>query len=404
MVLEGLTDLMHGELMRPLEKENILILSGDAQPLDVVGMHELADDILQTLKDEGVTDVITLAAYVGENGETVLGTVTDPESAKALNDCRIPLLRSGAIGGMNGLLAGLAPRYGMRGFCLLATTSGSDTVDVRAASRLLGIPALYTPHGWPAGERMPRLARVAFRLVEKMMARWCDGIVCVCEYEKRFALEKRIAAAEKLVVVYNGVRNVGAELRAKTERTPVRICSVARFDAPKDHRTLLEALALLRETAWEIDLLGDGPQQGEMQRLARELGLGDRARFRGYLPDASGLLAQAQIFVLSSRSEAFPRSILEAMRAGLPVVATDVGGVGEAVTDGVSGRLVPPGSPHALASALRELVESAQLRQSMGKAARTAYEQRFQFEVMAGLTAAVYATVQSRTARLQRFA
>ena len=274
----------------------------------------------------------------------------------------------------------------------------------RAASRLLGIPALYTPHGWPAGERMPRLARVAFRLVEKMMARWCDGIVCVCEYEKRFALEKRIAAAEKLVVVYNGVRNVGAELRAKTERTPVRICSVARFDAPKDHRTLLEALALLRETAWEIDLLGDGPQQGEMQRLARELGLGDRARFRGYLPDASGLLAQAQIFVLSSRSEAFPRSILEAMRAGLPVVATDVGGVGEAVTDGVSGRLVPPGSPHALASALRELVESAQLRQSMGKAARTAYEQRFQFEVMAGLTAAVYATVQSRTARLQRFA
>lgn len=137
MVLEGLTDLMHGELMKPLEKENILILSGDAQPLDVVGMHELADDILQTLKKEGVTDVITLAAYVGETGETILGTATDTESAKALTDSKIPLLRSGAIGGMNGLLAGLAPIYGLRGFCLLATTSGSDTVDVRAASRLL---------------------------------------------------------------------------------------------------------------------------------------------------------------------------------------------------------------------------------------------------------------------------
>ncbi|MDD1762588.1 MAG: PAC2 family protein [Methanothrix sp.] len=137
MVLEGLTDLMHGELMRPLEKENILILSGDAQPLDVVGMHELADEILQTLKEQGVTDVITLAAYVGETGETILGTATDLGSAKALNDCKISLLRSGAIGGMNGLLAGLAPSYGMRGFCLLATTSGSDTVDVRAASRLL---------------------------------------------------------------------------------------------------------------------------------------------------------------------------------------------------------------------------------------------------------------------------
>lgn len=120
-----------------MEKEKMLILSGDAQPLDVMGMHELAGEILETVKELGVTDVITLAAYVGDTAETILGTATDPESAKALNEQNIPLLKTGAIGGLNGLLAGLAPRYGLRGFCLLATTSGSDPVDIRAASRLL---------------------------------------------------------------------------------------------------------------------------------------------------------------------------------------------------------------------------------------------------------------------------
>jgi proteasome assembly chaperone (PAC2) family protein len=137
MVSEGLTDLMHVELMRPLDISNMLILSGDAQPLDVVGMYELAGDLLLALKDEGVTDVITLAAYVGETNEPVLGASTDPDLSRALVESNIPLLKSGAIGGLNGLLAGLAPRYDLTGVCLLATTSGSDPVDIRAATSLL---------------------------------------------------------------------------------------------------------------------------------------------------------------------------------------------------------------------------------------------------------------------------
>lgn len=138
MVSRGLAELMHGELMQPREKKNMFILSGDAQPLDVVGMYELAGNILQAIKEHGVTDVITLAAYVGETNEKILGTATDIDSAKALQECNIPLLRSGAIGGLNGLLAGLAPLYDLRGFCLLATSSGADPVDILAATNLLG--------------------------------------------------------------------------------------------------------------------------------------------------------------------------------------------------------------------------------------------------------------------------
>mgnify|MGYP001231118217 FL=1 len=137
MVSEGLAELMHSELMLPRERENLLILSGDAQPLDVPGMHELAGELLQAIKEQGVTDVITLAAYVGETEQDVLGAATDPNCAAQLVERNIPLLKSGAIGGLNGLLAGLAPMYGLRGICLLATTSGSEPVDLAAATKLL---------------------------------------------------------------------------------------------------------------------------------------------------------------------------------------------------------------------------------------------------------------------------
>ena len=284
---------------------------------------------------------------------------------------------------------------------LVSTHTAKSGSIGRMASSLLGVPVIYTPHGWPAGERMGGAARVVFGLIERIMAKWCAAIICVCEYERRLALERGITEAGRLFVVRNGVRDVSGELLSRPEGTPVRICSVGRFDDPKDHRTLLEALAMIEAQNWSLDLVGDGPRLEEMRSLVRKLGLCERVQFHGYLADPSGVLAQAQVFVLSSRSEAFPRSILEAMRAGLPVVATNVGGVSEAVADGVTGLLVAAGNPEALASALGRLVESAPLRQSMGGTARAAYERSFRFEIMAGLTLRVYATVQSRTARLR---
>ncbi|MDM7940206.1 MAG: PAC2 family protein [Methanothrix sp.] len=137
MVSNGMSELLHAELKVPKDRNNMLLLSGDAQPLDVVGMYRLAGDVLETLKEERVTDVITLAAYVGDTKEKVLGAASDFDGAAALAQNKIPLLRTGAIGGLNGLLAGLAPLHEMRGFCLLGTSSGADLVDIRAATSLL---------------------------------------------------------------------------------------------------------------------------------------------------------------------------------------------------------------------------------------------------------------------------
>jgi glycosyltransferase involved in cell wall biosynthesis len=277
----------------------------------------------------------------------------------------------------------------------------------RAAAHRLSIPALYTPHGWSIGSRMRLPLGAVFSLAEKVAARWSAAIVCVCEEEKRLALRKGIAGAGKLFVVHNGVGDIAPELRACPAGTPVRICSIARFASPKDHRTLLTALAALRSQPcsqpcsqpWELDLVGDGPLEAEMRRLVSQLDLGGRVRFHGYLADPAPVLAGAQLFALSSRSEAFPRSILEALRAGLPVVASDVGGVGEAVTDGVNGLLVPAGNAGKLAMALGKLLGDVSLRERMGAAARATYERRFRLEYMVDRTAAIYVTLLGRTAK-----
>jgi hypothetical protein len=139
VVTGNITDLLYAEMKAAKTKDgsDLYVLSGDAQPLDVREMYSLAGDILEYARSHGVTDIITLAAYVGESKEKVMGAASNQEAAALMQESGIPLLKSGSIGGLNGLLAGLAPLYDMRGFCLLATTSGENPIDLRAARNLL---------------------------------------------------------------------------------------------------------------------------------------------------------------------------------------------------------------------------------------------------------------------------
>jgi proteasome assembly chaperone (PAC2) family protein len=139
VVTGNITSLLHAELKAVKIKDgnDLFVLSGDAQPLEIREMYSLAGDILEYARSQKVTDIITLAAYVGDSKEKVMGATSDPKTSVELQKSGIALLRSGSIGGLNGLLAGLAPLYGMRSFCLLATTSGEKPVDLRAARNLL---------------------------------------------------------------------------------------------------------------------------------------------------------------------------------------------------------------------------------------------------------------------------
>jgi glycosyltransferase involved in cell wall biosynthesis len=268
----------------------------------------------------------------------------------------------------------------------------------RVAGAALGIPTIFTPHGWAIADRISSRQGRIFRCVEKLAGLLTTRIINVCEYERDLALRCRITTVGKLAVVYNGMPDIPPSLHADAGAHPPRLVMVARMEQPKDHATVLQALAGLKSIPWRFDLVGDGPLEPAVRKLVQRLGLENRVRLLGFRRDVSELMASSQVFVLSSRSEAFPYSILEAMRAAMPVIATDVGGIREAVLPGETGLLSPPGDPDALQSNLRRIVNDPEERRRMGNAGRCRYLSHFTFEKMQANTFALYREVLSTTA------
>ena len=151
-----------------------------------------------------------------------------------------------------------------------------------------------------------------------------------------------------------------------------------------------DALGQLRGLNWRLELVGNGPMQAEAIALADAFGIADRVRFLGERHDVNAILADADIGVLISHWEGFPRSILETMSAGVPIVASNVGGIAEAIQEGTTGFLVPRADDRQLMERLRLLISSVEVRQQLGAAGRRRYEEEFRFERMFDQTVAVY--------------
>jgi glycosyltransferase involved in cell wall biosynthesis len=165
---------------------------------------------------------------------------------------------------------------------------------------------------------------------------------------------------------------------------------VGRLDHLKGVETLLAALEAVPECA--LAIVGDGPARAELELQARPLG--DRVTILGRRLDVETLMASADLLVLPSRTEGLPFVVLEAMAAGLPLVATRVGGIPEAVVDGETGLLVPPGDSVALATAIRRMSDDQALRAHVVAAARRLVEERFSVEHMVSKVAAAYAAAR----------
>lgn len=169
---------------------------------------------------------------------------------------------------------------------------------------------------------------------------------------------------------------------------------VARFVPQKDPALLLRAAATL--PGLEVWMAGDGPDLKAVQTLATELGMGERIQFLGNREDVPVLLEQSDVFCLCSNYEGLPISILEAMRAGLPVIASDVGGVREAVAHGYTGLLVTHNDLVSWRLALAQLLDDPALRQTMGQAGRARFRSHFTVAQLLDQTWAVYQDVLSR--------
>ena len=201
---------------------------------------------------------------------------------------------------------------------------------------------------------------------------------------------------ERLITVSNGVDLVQFEPRgSRTPTDSYKIGTVGSLTPKKGYRYLIEAVGILasREIPAELTFVGDGPLRGELEQQAISSGMADMVRFAGTMTDVSKALETFDVFAGSSLREGLPLVILEAMASGKPVVTTDVGGNGEAVIDGTTGLLVPPGDPHALADALEVLWKDGGKREAMGRAGRDRVEQHFSAKKMVAETEKIYESI-----------
>jgi glycosyltransferase involved in cell wall biosynthesis len=260
----------------------------------------------------------------------------------------------------------------------------------RLAARVAGVPVVFTAHGWAFadGSSWPRkLVAVPSELVAGELG---DRIIAVSEADRQLALRFHIGGG-RITLVRNGIEDV-PERAAPESGDEVRLVMVARFTAQKDHATLIQAMQGVRGS-WRLLLVGDGPLRGGMEAMAARLGIGDRVDFLGNRLDVPRLLADAHVFVLASRWEGLPISILEGMRAGLPIVASDVGGVAETIEQGANGFFMPSEDVEALRVPLQRLVADRALRGRQGARSRARYESEFTARRMYQETRRVYESV-----------
>jgi glycosyltransferase involved in cell wall biosynthesis len=232
----------------------------------------------------------------------------------------------------------------------------------RVAARIAGVPVrIFTVHGW-AFAQYHGLASKLYLWLDRLVRPLTTSFICVSQRTRDAGIAARTCGRNETTVIPNAV-DVAAAPRTALDGNPPRVISVGRLKEPKDFVGLVRVLTRVH-APFRAAIIGDGPDRGEVEAAAGEVELlGERA-------DVPAQLADSDVFALWSRSEGMPMSVAEAMAAGLPVVASDVGGVPELVQDGVTGLLVTSGDEAALAAALELLLQDRDLRRRLGAAGR----------------------------------
>lgn len=271
---------------------------------------------------------------------------------------------------------------------------------VVALARLGRVPVLLALHSSEYRTFTGGLPRPALAAVRWMFN--SVGVVAVLgEGWADYARTELRVRPDRLVVLPNAVPGPAhVRVRGQSESDAPRMLFLGRVGHRKGIADLLEALAQpdSRALPWQLTVAGDGDVE-EYERKARDLGLADRVRFTGWLgPDqVAAELNEADIFVLPSHAEGLPLAVLEAMAYGLAVVTTPVGAIPEVIEDGETGLLAPPGDPDALSAALRRVLSSPELRETLARRARTQWERDHDIVQGARRVTTLYQRISSRS-------
>ena len=263
----------------------------------------------------------------------------------------------------------------------------------RLAARRVGVPAVvHQVHAFAFHEYSPWYKRWLYSTIERLVARHCNRMLFVNSEERDLVIERGWLPAADCLTVYNGADLEAVNPRHIAQHRQVQraqwqagddeiiILFMGRLEYPKQPLLLAEIADRLERLrpheSWRIVVAGTGPDEASLRRAVAALGMTHRVTLIGWQEDPLSVSHAADIALLVSLAEGLPRSLIEAQAVGLPIVASAAKGNREVVTRD-SGFLCPPKDPDAFAQCLARLIDSAELRASMGRAARQHAEQCF---------------------------
>jgi glycosyltransferase involved in cell wall biosynthesis len=272
----------------------------------------------------------------------------------------------------------------------------------RLAAAGSGVPVIYSPHCFAFHAGTGRLKASGLAGLERLAARFLTArIMTVADGERILAQQYHVGRPDQFVTVHSGVdllpfrqpvdqRQQKIELGVPVDATLVG--SVGRLSPQKAPLDFVHMAARVHQRLADVHFvwIGSGPLEGEAQALVAELGLGDVFHFAGQRGNIPEVLQALDCFVLAAHWEGFPIVLLEAMAAGLPVVATDISGNNEAIRDGIDGRLAPVGNSAALAEAVLDVLCNPELARSFAASARWRVEKVFTRQAMLEGVARLY--------------
>jgi len=255
---------------------------------------------------------------------------------------------------------------------------------------------IFTAHGWAFNEDRPPWQLSLIKIFSKLTSLFYDKIICVSQYDQKIAIENKIAPADKLVAIYNGIdikaisflSREQAQEKLLGQTSPLVIGTIAEWTKNKGLFYLLEAVKTISA---DVILIGSGenPDKEKMYDFVKKHRLKNVYLYE-WIDEAVKYLKAFDIFVLPSFKEGLPYTILEAMAAQVPIVATKVGGVPEMIDNNINGLLVPSKNPESIGKKILKLINNPEIAQEMTQRAKEKVVKEFSLEKMIKETKKIY--------------
>jgi len=263
------------------------------------------------------------------------------------------------------------------------------------------INLIFTAHGWAFNEDRASWQISLIKLFSKVTSWFYDKIICVSEYDRQMALKYKIAPERKLITIHNGIDLKNMSFLSKSEaqkrligrESPLLIGTIAEWTKNKGLIYLIKATQTLelKEKEFDVILIGSGenPDKEEIYQYDTKYNL-DNVRLIEFIPEAIKYLKAFDIFILPSLKEGLPYTIIEAMTAQLPIIATNIGGIPEMIENNINGILIEPKNPDLIGEKITYLINNPEKAQAMAQKARQKAEQEFSLDKMIEKTKNLY--------------